>query len=90
MKRTWKSFSDFFEKYALILHIPLAMLLVLVNESLSRHSLIEGFGFITNHTGAFLYNSFIIYVILLPAEVRREREVDAHRTLVGSEGRERD
>ena len=65
MKRTWKSFSDFFEKYALILHIPLAMLLVLVNESLSRHSLIEGFGFITNHTGAFLYNSFIIYVILL-------------------------
>lgn len=65
LKRTWKSFSDFFEKYALILHIPLAMLLVLVNESLSRHSLIEGFGFITNHTGAFLYNSFIIYVILL-------------------------
>ena len=65
MKRNWKSFSDFFEKYALILHIPLAMLLVLVNESLSRHSLIEGFGFITNHTGAFLYNSFIIYVILL-------------------------
>lgn len=65
MKRTWKSFSDFFEKYALIVHIPLAMLLVLVNESLSRHSLIEGFGFITNHTGAFLYNSFIIYVILL-------------------------
>ena len=65
MKRTWKSFSDFFEKYALLLHIPLAMLLVLVNESLSRHSLIEGFGFITNHTGAFLYNSFIIYVILL-------------------------
>lgn len=65
LKRTWKSFSDFFEKYALIVHIPLAMLLVLVNESLSRHSLIEGFGFITNHTGAFLYNSFIIYVILL-------------------------
>ena len=65
LKRTWKSFSDFFEKYALILHIPLAMLLVLVNESLSRHSLIEGLGFITNHTGAFLYNSFIIYVILL-------------------------
>ena len=65
MKRTWKSFSDFFEKYALLLHIPLAMLLVLVNESLSRHSLIEGLGFITNHTGAFLYNSFIIYVILL-------------------------
>ena len=27
---------------------------------------------------------------LLPAEVRREREVDAHRTLVGSKGRERD
>ncbi|MQN01933.1 MAG: sulfatase-like hydrolase/transferase [bacterium LCO1.1] len=65
MKSRWTRFSTFFEKYALILHIPLAMLLVLVNESLSRHSLIEGLGFITNHPGPFLYNSYIIYVILL-------------------------
>lgn len=55
----------FLDKYALIFHIPLAMLLVLVNESLSRHSLIDGFGFIVNHPGAYLYNSYIIYVILL-------------------------
>lgn len=55
----------FLDKYALIFHIPLAMLLVLVNESLSRHSLIDGFGFIVDHPGAYLYNSYIIYVILL-------------------------
>lgn len=55
----------FLDKYALIFHIPLAMLLVLVNESLSRHSLIDGLGFIVNHPGAYLYNSYIIYVILL-------------------------
>ncbi|MDD6550317.1 MAG: LTA synthase family protein [Lachnospiraceae bacterium] len=65
MKHTWKGFTAFLEKYALIFHIPLAMLLVLVNESLSRHSLIDGFGFIVNHPGAYLYNSYIIYVILL-------------------------
>lgn len=52
-------------KYALILHLPWAMLLCLVNESLSRHSLIEGFGFIIHHPLPFLYNSYIIYVLLL-------------------------
>ena len=65
MKHSWKSLMAFLDKYALIFHIPLAMLLVLVNESLSRHSLIDGFGFIVNHPGAYLYNSYIIYVILL-------------------------
>ena len=65
MKHSWKSLMAFLDKYALIFHIPLAMLLVLVNESLSRHSLIDGFGFIVDHPGAYLYNSYIIYVILL-------------------------
>lgn len=65
MKHSWKSLMAFLDKYALIFHIPLAMLLVLVNESLSRHSLIDGLGFIVNHPGAYLYNSYIIYVILL-------------------------
>lgn len=60
-----KKFTDFLNKYALILHIPWAMLLTLVNESLSRHSLILGLQFIVERPLPFLYNSYIVYVFLL-------------------------
>ena len=34
-----------------------------VLEWMSRHSFLEAMGFVVNHTGAYLYNSYLIFVV---------------------------
>lgn len=48
--------------YSLIEHIPLSLIMCFVMEWLSRHSFVEAWGFVVNHTGAYLYNSYLIFV----------------------------
>lgn len=52
----------FFDCYAPVAHIPLSMLVVLIIEWISRHSLRSAGGFVYHHPMAFLYNCFIVYV----------------------------
>ena len=45
-------------KYSLVFHALWAMLMELIIESFSRHSLVKGFLFMTGSPLAFLYNAF--------------------------------
>ncbi len=55
--------SVFLNKYAVIAHIPLSIMMCFAMEWMSRHSFAEALTFAIDHTGAFLYNSFIIFVV---------------------------
>ncbi len=52
---------DKMEAFALLLHALLAMLVCFSIECLSQHALSEGISYVKNHTGAFIYCSFIIF-----------------------------
>ena len=54
--------SKWLNDYSLIEHIPLSLLMCFIMEWLSRHSFVEACGFVANHTGAYLYNSYLIFV----------------------------
>ena len=53
----------FLNKYSLLIHIPLSMIMCFVLEWLSQHSFVEALHFVTGHTGAYLYNSFLIFSV---------------------------
>ena len=53
----------FLNKYSLLVHIPLSLFMCFVLEWLSQHSFIEAMHFVTDHTGAYLYNSFLIFSV---------------------------
>ncbi len=57
-----KKVTSWLNRYSLIEHIPLSLLMCFVMEWLSRHSFMEAMDFVTNHTGAYLYNSYLIFV----------------------------
>ena len=59
--KTWLMLWD---KYSFWMHIPLAMILIFVMEWMSRHSFTAAWGFVVNHTGPFLFNSYCIFVAL--------------------------
>ena len=54
--------SKWLNDYSLIEHIPLSLLMCFIMEWLSRHSFVEACGFVASHTGAYLYNSYLIFV----------------------------
>ncbi len=55
-------FTQLCNDYSLIEHIPLSLIMCFVVEWLSRHSFVEACGFVIHHTGAYLYNSYLIFV----------------------------
>ncbi|SDB26766.1 LTA synthase family protein [Eubacterium oxidoreducens] len=57
----------FMNKYSLIMHFILASLTVYAIESISRHSMIDALGFVTDTPVRFLYNVMIVFVCLLLA-----------------------
>ena len=59
--KTWIMLWD---KYSFFMHIPLALALVFLMEWLSRHSFIEACGFVADHTGPYLFNSYCVFVAL--------------------------
>ncbi len=52
-------------RWSLLLHIPLSLLLVFAIEWMARHSLSGVMEFVHYHTKAYLYNSFLVYMILM-------------------------
>lgn len=57
-----QKFTDWCNEYSLIEHIPLSLTMCFVMEWLSRHSFVEAWGFVIHHTGAYLYNAYLIFV----------------------------
>ncbi len=84
-----KPFADFYEKhrtgiktinailnkYSLVVHALWSMLAEFVIESFSRHSVAEGFLFMTESPLVFLYNSFLIFTTLMIVYLLRRRAV---------------
>ena len=56
-------YKDAFEKYAVLTHIPVSILMCFIIELMSRHSLVLTWAFMRDHTISFLYNAFLIYVV---------------------------
>lgn len=48
-------------RLSLIFHAILSLLICFIIEAISRHSIIKAFSFVTEHTLAYVYNSFIIF-----------------------------
>lgn len=62
-------------KYSLVFHALWAMLMELIIESFSRHSLVKGFLFMTGSPLAFLYNALLIFMTLMVVYLFRRRFV---------------
>lgn len=60
-------------RYSLMIHAVLSMLLCFSIETISRHSAAKAFEFLTVHTMAFAYNSFIIFASLAFVYLIRRR-----------------
>ncbi len=59
--KTWLMLWD---KYSFWMQIPLALALVFLMEWLSRHSFVAACGFVADHTGPYLFNSYCVFVAL--------------------------
>lgn len=66
-------YIKFFNKYSLVFHGLLSMLLIFMIEVISRHSIVSAFSFLSGHTGAYIYNSFIIFASLSLVYLMRRR-----------------
>ncbi len=58
-----QKFFEWVNKYSLVEHVILSLAMCFVMEWMSRHSFLEAVGFVTDHTGAYLYNSYLIFVV---------------------------
>lgn len=63
----------YLNKYSLIFHGILACLLCFIIECISRRSFFSALTFVGGHTGAYLYNSFIIFTSLSLTYLVRRR-----------------
>lgn len=68
-----KGWMKLWVDHAFWMHIPLAMALVFLMEWLSRHSFVKAVGFVVDHTGPFLFNSYCIFVALSIVFLSRRR-----------------
>ncbi len=57
---------EWIRRYMVLLHIPLACMIVFAMEWMARHSFLATVTFVIDHTKAFLYNAYLVYVILTP------------------------
>ncbi|MCM1500896.1 MAG: LTA synthase family protein [Clostridium sp.] len=64
---------EFFNKYSLLFHALLSMMLIFIIEVISRRSLVSALSFLSKHTWAFVYNSFIIFASLSLVYLIRRR-----------------
>ncbi len=76
----WYSNSKFhklwiklWDEYAFWMQIPLSMAIIFLMEWLSRHSFVKAVGFVVNHTGPFLFNSYCVFVALSIVFLSRRR-----------------
>lgn len=60
---TLHKITSFLNKYAFLAHIPLSLIMCFCIEWMSRHSFLDACSFVYNHSGAYLYNSYLIFAI---------------------------
>ena len=53
-----KGWMKLWVDYAFWMHIPLSMGIIFLMEWMSRHSFVKAVGFVVDHTGPFLFNSY--------------------------------
>lgn len=63
----------FFNKYSLLFHVLLSCGIVFVVEILSRRNFLSACSFVGGHTGAFLFNAFIVFASLSLVYLFRRR-----------------
>lgn len=63
----------FLNKYSLLFHALISCAIVFVVELLSRRDFLSACSFVGSHTGAFLYNAFIVFVSLCLVYLFRRR-----------------
>jgi phosphoglycerol transferase MdoB-like AlkP superfamily enzyme len=63
----------FFNKYSLLFHAMLSCGIVFVVEILSRRNFLSACSFVGGHTGAFLFNAFIVFASLSLVYLFRRR-----------------
>lgn len=59
-----KTWMMLWKDYAFFMHIPLALIIVFAMEWMSRHSFFAAWGFVVDHTGPYLFNSYCVFVAL--------------------------
>lgn len=64
---------QFWEKYSLIFHGVLSLILIFVIEWVSRRSFLSAVGFVADRPLVFLFNAMLIYVTLMIAYLFRHR-----------------
>ena len=72
-KRFHERYLVLFEKYALISHIFVGLIMCFIIEWMARHSFVKTLLFVRDHTISYLYNSFIIYVGMSLALLTKRR-----------------
>lgn len=60
-------------RHIIFFHIALSLVTCFALEWLSRHSFVSAYYFVTEHTGAYLYNSFVIFVMYSLVILARRR-----------------
>lgn len=70
---TAQKIASFLNKYYLPAQAVLSLLVCFILEWLSRHSFISAYYFVTEHTGAYLFNSYVIFVIFSLVMLVRKR-----------------
>ena len=68
--KTWLMLWD---KYSFWMHIPLSLGMIFLMEWLSRHSFTAAWGFVVDHTGPYLFNSYCVFVALSIVFISRRR-----------------
>ena len=64
---------DFLNKTSILWHMVLSVIICLFIESVSRHSVIEGFKFLVDAPLIFMYNSLIVFATFLVVYMFRNR-----------------
>ena len=61
------------KEHALVLHIPLSLIMCFALEWMSRHSFSEALSFVMERPLAYLYNSYLIFVVYMLVFLGRKR-----------------
>lgn len=73
--RTYQKYVDFFNKYSLLFHAVMSIVICFIIETVSRHSIAGAFGFLYSHFLAFAYNALIVFASLTLVYLFKRRQI---------------
>lgn len=79
-KPGYDRFMAFTQKYSLLFDILISFITCFAVEWICRRSFMGAVSFVSNHTAAYLYNTFIIFIVMTLVYIGRKRI--GHRMLV--------